>query len=380
MRICLATLRQEFRNSGEIESIINLQGYLRGRGVDADILTPKGSYADFMPRSKSGLYWSKGADLWRLYRILRRHSGDYDVIHLFLPFPSLSFYGDFIKQRLGKKIVVTFESCMVELSGAGMASFLRYAPFSNLLRACINNKLLAKLSVHGADAYIVSSSYQKEQLSSAKMHVIPNLTSTKKYRKIDKLIARKRLGFPDDVILISYAGHFLAYKGINDLMTAFAELSAGDESIRLALAFSGIGCLDKAKTLARKLDIEKRVFFLGSVNISDFLSASDMLVVPYHYSFGTNWIPSILLEGFATEVPIVTADLLPLRELNEGGEVLLFAKAGNHRHLASVISLLMKDRERLEEMVRNQRRLMYTTLNPDVLIERYVEIYETVLK
>src|SRR5512139_3952626 len=100
MKICLATLRQEFRNSGEIESLVNLRDYLRKRGIASDILTPQGFYVASMPESRSGLHFRKVGDLWGLYRILQRHSGDYDVIHLFLPFPSLSWYGDCIKRHL----------------------------------------------------------------------------------------------------------------------------------------------------------------------------------------------------------------------------------------------------------------------------------------
>lgn len=379
MKICLATLRQEFRNSGEIESIVNLQECLRKNGIAADILTPYGFYVAAMPESRSGLHWRKAGDLWRLYRVLQQRSGDYDVIHLFLPFPALSCYGDFIKRKLRKKVVVTFESCMATLKGAERISFLRSEPLTNLLRFCINNTFFAALSPYAADTYIVSSKYQQGQLSKRKVLIIPNLTSTSRYKRTDKLKARKTFNFPNDAFVVSYIGHFLVYKGINDLLAAFAQLSMTQNGVRLALAFSGIGHLDKAKKLATKLNITDKVFFLGSVNVGDLLSASDLLAVPYHYSFGTNWIPSILLEGFSVGVPIVTSDLAPLRELNESREVLALARAGDHRHLASTISMLMNDGKKLEAAVRNQGELMYTTLNPDVLVKRYIKVYEMVL-
>jgi glycosyltransferase involved in cell wall biosynthesis len=377
MKICLATLRHEFRNSGEIESIVNLRDYLIKYGIAADILTSQGYYTASMPESKSGLHWRKALDFRRLYRVLLRYHRAYDIVHLFLPFPSFSLYGDFIKYKLGAKVVITFESCIVSPEGAGKASFYRYEPLSNLLRLCINNKLLAMLSFYAADAYTVSSRYQKKQLAREKMQVIPNLTNTKNFSKSDKFEAKKSLGLPGDAFVISYVGHLLEIKGVADLLRAFSELSRNDDTVRLAIAFSGIGRLDKFRALATELNIVDKVFFFGSVNVSVFISASNLLVLPYRYSFGTNWFPSILLEGFSVGVPIVTSDLAALRELNETREVLIFARAADYMHLASVISELMRD-EKLESTVRNQRELMYTIFSPDVLAVKYIKLYETV--
>jgi len=378
MRVCLATLRHEFRNSGEIESVVNLQDYLRKNGIMADILTPKGFYVASMPESRSGFFWGKACDLWRLYRVLQRHCAGYDIIHLFLPFPAFSIYGDFIKHKLRTKVVITFESCVVTSEGAGRARFFEYEPFSNLLRLCINNRLLSLMSCHDADSYVVSSRYQKEQLAYENIHVIPNLTSTKRFCRGEKHEARKLFGFADDVFVISYIGHALAIKGIADLLLAFSLLTKDNGNIRLAVAFSGIGRPDKVRALVRKLGIVDKVFFFGSVSVSEFLTASDLLVVPYRYSFGTNWLPSILLEGFSVGIPILTSDLAPLRELNETRETLFFARAGDYRHLASMINKLTKNCEKLETVVRNQKELMYTILNPDKLVGRFIGMYNMV--
>lgn len=378
MKVCLVTLRHEFRNSGEIESIINLQNYLGKNGIEADILTPRGFYTASMAESKSGLSFGKVVDLWRLYRTLQQHHRKYDIIHLFLPFPSFSFYGDFIKHKLRGKVVVTFESCILTMEGAGIVRLFRYEPISNLLRLCINNYLFAKVSLYAADAYIVSSNYQKKQLALKKICAIPNLTNTKKFKKVERHKAKKSLDFPNNAFVISYIGHLLEIKGVTDLLLAFSMLSKNNDNIKLALAFSGIGYLDKVKVKIKKLNISDKVIFFGSVNVSDFLSASDLLVVPYRYSFGTNWIPSVLLEGFSVGIPILTSDLTPLRELNEYQEVLLFAKAGDPAHLASKINMLMNDEKKLRTIVRNQSVLMDTTLNPDILIEEYINVYKRV--
>ena len=378
MRICLATLRHEFRNSGEIESVVNLQDHLRKNGITADILTPEGFYVASMPESRSGFFWGKACDLWRLYRVLQRHCAGYDVIHLFLPFPSFSFSGDFIKYKLMIKVVITFESCIVTSEGAGRVRFFEYEPFSNLLRLCINNKLLSLMSVHLADSYVVSSRYQKRQLAHKNIDVIPNLTDVKRFCRGEKHEARKLFGFADEAFVISYIGHALAIKGIFDLLWAFSALTKENDNFRLALAFSGIGRPGKVRALVRELGIEDKVFFFGSVSVHDFLTAGDLLVVPFRYSFGTNWFPSILLEGFSVGIPILTSDLAPLREMNEAGEALLFARAGDYRHLASTISSVIKNDEKLKTTVRNQRTLMYTILDPDKLAGKYIEIYRKV--
>lgn len=380
MKVCLATLRHEFRNSGEIESLVNLRDYLSKKEVHSDILTPEGTYSSAMPESKSGLSLSKAGDLGRLYRVLESCHPGYDIIHLFLPFPSFSFYGDFIKYKIKKKLVTTFESCIVRAEGAGKINFFLHEPFNNILRLLINNDLLGSFSLYSADAYIVSSHYQKKGLPSNKTYVIPNLTNTEKFRKTERTAARSNFGFPDDAVVISYVGHLLEIKGVSDLLFAFCELSRRSHNLRLAMAFSGIGYLDKIKRLAEKLGISEKVFFYGSVCVSEFMSACDILVLPYRYSFGTNWFPSVLLEGLSVGIPILTSDLASLHELNEICEVLFFAKAGDPEDLASRINMLLNDTKKLERTVRNQRQLMYTKFNPNLVIEKYTRVYETILR
>lgn len=380
MRICLATFRHEFRNSGEIESIINLQHYLRKNNISADILTPQGFYKHHMVKSRSGFFLGKGFDLLRLYIVLQQYSRNYDIIHLFLPFPSFSFYGDFIKYRLRKKVVVTFESCILTTEGAGFKNLLRYETLSNLLRLCINNKVIAKAALYSADAYIVSSKYQKNQLSIRNVDVIPNLTNNEVYKKINKDEVRKSFNFPVDVIVISYIGHFLEIKGISDFLKAFAILSRNNDNVMAALAFSSIGRLDMVKKMTEHLNIEGKVMFFGSVNVPEFMSASDLLVLPYRYSFGTNWIPSTLLEGFSIGVPILTSDIAPLRELNnDDKEVLYFAKAGDPYDFAYKINILIKNKDEFKTVIQNQQVMMETKLNPDILAKHYINIYKAVL-
>lgn len=379
MRICLATFRHEFRNSGEIESIINLQQYLRKNNVSADILTPQGLYKNNMVESRSGLFLGKCFDLLRLYIVLQQYSRYYDVIHLFLPFPSVSFYGDFIRFILKKKVVVTFESCILTTEGAGLKNLLRHESLSNLLRLCINNKVIAKAALYSADAYIVSSNYQKNQLSIRNVDVIPNLANIDVHKKIDKDEARKSFNFPADEFVILYMGHFLEIKGITDFLRAFAILSKDNDSVVAALAFSGIGRLNIAKALTKHLNIENKVIFFGSVNVSDFLSAGNLLVLPYRYVFGTNWIPSTLLEGFSIGVPILTSDLAPLRELNNGKEVLYFARAADPHDLALKINILIKNIDKFKTVIQNQQVMMQTELNPDILAKHYINIYKAVL-
>ena len=46
-------------------------------------------------------------------------------------------------------------------------------------------------------------------------------------------------------------------------------------------------------------------------------------------------------------------------------------------NLASVVSGVMRD-EKLESTVRNQRELMYTILDPDILVDKYIKVYDMV--
>lgn len=111
-----------------------------------------------------------------------------------------------------------------------------------------------------------------------------NLDSRKKIRE--------ELGWSDNIILADIA-NFVEAKNHEFLIEAFSKISKAQDDIRLLLLGAG-PLMDKTKLQAKSLGIYDRIFFAGSVpNISEYLSAIDLIVMPSKFE----GLPLTLVEA-----------------------------------------------------------------------------------
>ncbi len=139
--------------------------------------------------------------------------------------------------------------------------------------------------------------------------VIPCGVNTELFRPLDRRAARERLALNGDKHLL-FVGRIEPLKGVDRLLGAVGYL--GDRHpLQLLVIGGGWNSrreLERLKALARELDIEERVTFLGLVKQAElpfYYSAADVCVVPSHYeSFGL-----VALESLACGTPVVATDV-----------------------------------------------------------------------
>ncbi|MEO6212246.1 MAG: glycosyltransferase family 4 protein [Vicinamibacterales bacterium] len=147
---------------------------------------------------------------------------------------------------------------------------------------------------------------------------------------------------------IAYAGHLYAWKGVDVLVRAVAQLPATH-----ALIIGGheeepdIGRL---RALASELGIADRVTFAGHVapaNVAAHLAAAAVLVLPNPASAISNRFTSPLkmFEYMAAGRAIVASDLPAIREVLRDNENALLVEPGNVDALAHGVRRLLDDRE-----------------------------------
>ena len=150
-------------------------------------------------------------------------------------------------------------------------------------------------------------------ISSQKIKVISN--SVRDISKINKLKARKSFNLKKQDKIFLYVGHLLHVKGISYLFKAFDKMSKSDANLKLVIASSGrMACKKILKKYKSHIDKNKVIFF-GKVNVEKLISASDILVLPYISNTGKHLFPSIMLEAFKINIPIITTNLETNKEL-----------------------------------------------------------------
>jgi len=150
--------------------------------------------------------------------------------------------------------------------------------------------------------------------------IIPCGVNLDIFRIIEKEIARNRLGFNGERIIL-FVGRIVPIKGIDKLLMALTHLK-NIEQLRLLVIGGDKNCQDEVnrlRRLSKNLKIESSVTFLGLVEqekLPYFYSAADICVFPSHYeSFGL-----VTLESLACGTPVVATDVGGVQSVVRDGE------------------------------------------------------------
>src|SRR5690348_8826153 len=179
---------------------------------------------------------------------------------------------------------------------------------------------------------------------------------------------RTELGLPDEVFLGITVGRLVKRKRLEHLLQALARPACA--SVHLAVIGTGPE-LDPLRALAARLDIERRVHFLGYVSDVrkwQMLHCADAyLSSTMHEGFGL-----VYLEAMAAGLPVITPDHGGQTDFLIHGETGYLVPSGDIDALAGAIARLVTHPDVAERMRESNRRR-----SVQHRIERCAEAYET---
>ncbi|MCB9225117.1 MAG: glycosyltransferase family 4 protein [Crocinitomicaceae bacterium] len=169
--------------------------------------------------------------------------------------------------------------------------------------------------------------------------------------------------------LIERKGHHMMFEIMPQLIQKYPELK---------LVILGNGELEgQLKQLAKSLNIEYSIEFLGFKNeVELYLAASDIAVVP-SYSEG---LPLVIFEAFNAKVPVVTFDAIGCNELVENGKSGLIAEAFSKDDLRFQIHKLIENEALRKELGQNGYDRLKGHFSLNRMVKDTLAYYELVLK
>ncbi len=377
MRVTIAILRALDRmTGGEIESASTMAKELISLGHDAVLLTP--GMPDRLPyrRDYSPFSWTdikSPVNAAYFIRSVRRSRQCSDIVQCNYPTPAFSILSDIA----GGIDVTNFGVPLLEdsrdLRSHMKGSFLRY-----LVRMSVNTARIARLSSFSSRSYTVATEFQKGQLlrigvDRDLVHVIPNPLDMGKNTPVPREEARKAYGMGGGPV-VGYLGHFHHNKGVTSLVNAFPKIKEALPDAEMHLAWSGSGRDAEVRRAIKGTGL--RVNVTGKTEPSRFLSAIDVLVLPYNMIYGTHCYPHALLEAFSVGTPVVTSRLPVLDEMVSHRDTGMLTAPGDPEDIAEKTIELLKNRRLAGRISRNQRQAI-KRFDSRKVARDYVDLYRS---
>lgn len=121
-----------------------------------------------------------------------------------------------------------------------------------------------------------------------------------------KASLRAKLSLSDNDTLIGHVGYFLALKNQSFLVDVFAELVKRDNNYHLVLIGDG-AMRPEIEKKVDSLGLKDKVTFTGNINnVSDYLNAIDLIVMPSLFE----GLPLTLVEQQASGLQCIVSDTI----------------------------------------------------------------------
>ena len=299
---------------------------------------------------------SRGRDLWRIRRHLRRQHVDvllvtttHDWPALLRDIPLLALTGGLCGAR-----VLHFHGSMVDAL---------FAPGNRLLKIC------SRWLVSHSDAVLVLSKEERDLwrlfCPGVRFDVVVNPFVP------SEAACRRDPREHGDPAVILFVGRLIPQKGVFDLVEAMRAVL---EQQRCVLRIVGQGSHEQAlRNRIAELGLGASVLltgYIGGEALGDLYASSDVFALPTYFGEG---FPTVITEAMAFGLPIVTTPIRGAADQLAEGENVLFVPPHRPPDLAKALLRLLNDHGLCTDMgKRNQAKVL--DFAPEVVVPQYVEI------
>ena len=215
-------------------------------------------------------------------------------------------------------------------------------------------RVLTVWALNRASAVVSVSTYLRDLLvdlgvKPSRLSVIYNGVNRQKFRPLDRMACRQKLGLPSTKKIILYVGNLKDDKGVVDLLRAFAAFDdVGSNHIELVYAGEGESRAELER-FSKEREISTAVRFLGKVShdsLPEWINAADVLCLPSHHE----GVPNVLLEAASCGTPCVATTVGGIPEVVTSANGLLVAP-GEISALSKALSEALArewDREKIQ--------------------------------
>jgi UDP-glucose:(heptosyl)LPS alpha-1,3-glucosyltransferase len=314
-KIALIIERIDIALGGAERSVLELATALSALRLKVDILAAKGqaNAKDIHILCQNTL--GKRTCYFTFAKALKKHLSEnhYDIIHSVLPFDFADVYqprgGSFAEAIL--RNAASYQNRIIEL-------YKRITAFANFRRAILLRAERKLCKDSNGPVIVALSKYVAEQfkkhygVSDDRIVVVPNGIKINKRINIghadnlrSQILAQLGLKEADNPVLFLFVANNFRLKGLACLIKAMQLISPNVTERKAYLIVAGSDRTHKYQRLAKKLNVHRKIIFLGTVQrVQDALAITDVAILPTFYDPSSRYI----LEAIAAGKPVITTE------------------------------------------------------------------------
>lgn len=196
---------------------------------------------------------------------------------------------------------------------------------------------------------------------------------------IDKSVARRRLGLPDDVPILLFFGQIKEVKGLEYVIKAADLLKKRGVDFRLVIAGKvWKASFEKYQAMIDEFDLSDRVIkdirYIPDEETLYFYAAADLVVLPYKKIYQSG----VLLMAMSLGVPVVASDLPGMCEVVEDRRNGFLFKSEDAESLAEVLESVVGKADLLKATRDAAFEDMRTNYSWSVIGQRTSSVYQMI--
>lgn len=177
---------------------------------------------------------------------------------------------------------------------------------------------------------------------------------------------------------IGYIGRLENYKGVHDLLEAFAMFLKKHPQFRLKIAGTG-GYEQYLKEMSVKLGVQEHIDWLGKIGPEErdnFYGSVSTIVVPSNY-----WenFPLVAQEALLRGIPSIGANIGGIPEIIRDGETGRIVPISSPMKIAEALDNVYSQKQKTIEMAIAGRNLILNSISPEKHLEGLLKVYNRIL-
>lgn len=238
--------------------------------------------------------------------------------------------------------------------------------------------IITKYLLNKLDAIIVLNKITRNKLinqgvKKEKIHLIYSPIDLTKFKPKNKIKLKKEYGYTKKIIL--YYGHFNEFKGVEYLIKSIKHIKT--KNIQVILIPSEDEQKNKYDEIINKEKAKEKIKVLNSnVNIIDYVNMADVSCFPYPELISTESNPSCILESMACKTPVITSNLIELKEFIINGKNAILTKPKDPKNIAEKIDLILNNKKLYSKLIESGFKTS-KKFNHKIIAQKHLDLYNS---